>query len=52
MEIDEASSNPQGLIMEALHSAGFRGALSYPLMASEGSVNSLNSSDLEEFTKV
>ncbi|KMZ75037.1 Mitochondrial-processing peptidase subunit alpha [Zostera marina] len=52
MEIDEASRNPQGLIMEALHSAGFRGALSYPLMASEGSVNSLNSSDLEDFTKL
>jgi len=48
-EIAEASSNPQGLLLEALHSAGFSGALANPLVAPESAVNGLNSSILEEF---
>uniref|UniRef100_A0A0A9FEW9 Alpha-MPP n=1 Tax=Arundo donax TaxID=35708 RepID=A0A0A9FEW9_ARUDO len=41
-EIAEVSANPQGLLLEALHSAG-------PLMASESAVNRLDVSILEEF---
>ncbi|KAK8963712.1 Mitochondrial-processing peptidase subunit alpha [Platanthera guangdongensis] len=48
-EIAEYSSNPQGLILEAMHSVGYSGALSIPLMASESSLNYLNSSILEQF---
>uniref|UniRef100_A0A5B6YHL6 Uncharacterized protein n=1 Tax=Davidia involucrata TaxID=16924 RepID=A0A5B6YHL6_DAVIN len=48
-EIAEASNNPQGLLLEALHSAGYSGALANPLLAPESSVNRLNSTILEEF---
>jgi mitochondrial-processing peptidase subunit alpha len=46
------SSNPQGLLLEALHSAGYSGALAKPLMASESVVNRLDVSVLEEFVAV
>ncbi|KAL8158794.1 hypothetical protein V2J09_000331 [Rumex salicifolius] len=48
-EISEASNNPQGLLMEALHSVGYSGALAYPLLATDSAINQLNSSVLEEF---
>ncbi|XP_020691123.1 mitochondrial-processing peptidase subunit alpha [Dendrobium catenatum] len=48
-EIAEASNNPQGLLLEAIHSAGYSGALAIPLLASESSLNYLNSSALEQF---
>uniref|UniRef100_A0A5B6YHQ8 Uncharacterized protein n=1 Tax=Davidia involucrata TaxID=16924 RepID=A0A5B6YHQ8_DAVIN len=48
-EIAEASNNPQGLLLEALHSAGYSGALANPLMAPESAINRLNSTILEEF---
>lgn len=48
-EIAEASSNPQGLLLEAIHSAGYSGALAIPLIASESSLNKLNGSILEQF---
>jgi len=48
-EIAEVSANPQGLLLEALHSAGYSGALAKPLMASESAVNRLDVSILEEF---
>ncbi|KAG5030120.1 hypothetical protein JHK87_013634 [Glycine soja] len=48
-EIGEASKNPQDLLLEAIHSAGFSGALANPLLASESAVNRLNSTILEEF---
>ncbi|KAF1872721.1 hypothetical protein Lal_00016558 [Lupinus albus] len=34
-DIGEASKNPQDLLLEAIHSAGFSGALANPLLASE-----------------
>jgi processing peptidase subunit alpha len=46
------SANPQGLLLEALHSAGYSGALAKPLMASESAVNRLDVSVLEEFVSV
>jgi hypothetical protein len=46
------SANPQGLLLEALHSAGYSGALAKPLMASESAVNRLDVSILEEFVAV
>merc|ERR1711915_285367 len=48
-EIAEISNNPQSLILEALHSAGYAGALGNPLMAPESAINRLNGTILEEF---
>ncbi|RDX84491.1 Mitochondrial-processing peptidase subunit alpha, partial [Mucuna pruriens] len=48
-ELGELSNNPQGLLLEAVHSAGYSGALAYPLLASESALNRLNGSILEEF---
>ncbi|CAN0901419.1 Mitochondrial-processing peptidase subunit alpha [Linum grandiflorum] len=48
-EISEASNNPHGLLLEAIHSAGFSGALANPLLAPESAINRLNSTLLEEF---
>ncbi|CAK9152784.1 unnamed protein product [Ilex paraguariensis] len=48
-EISESSNNPQNLLLEAIHSAGYSGALANPLMASESALNRLNSTNLEEF---
>uniref|UniRef100_A0A1D1ZBE4 Mitochondrial-processing peptidase subunit alpha n=1 Tax=Anthurium amnicola TaxID=1678845 RepID=A0A1D1ZBE4_9ARAE len=48
-EMAELSNNPQVLLLEAIHSAGYTGALANPLMATESSINRLNSKILEEF---
>ncbi|GKV11828.1 hypothetical protein SLEP1_g23047 [Rubroshorea leprosula] len=48
-EMAVASENPQNLIMEAIHSVGYSGALANPLLAPESTVNGLNSTILEEF---
>ncbi|KAI3753143.1 hypothetical protein L2E82_25188 [Cichorium intybus] len=48
-EIGEYANNLETLLLEALHFAGYSGALANPLLASEGS---LNSSILEEFVAV
>ena len=51
-EIGEASKNLQDLLLEAIHSAGFSGALANPLLASESALNRLNGTILEEFVTV
>lgn len=51
-EIAEASSNPQALLLEAIHSAGYTGALAIPLIASESALNNLNGSILEQYLAV
>lgn len=51
-EIGEASKNPQDLLLEAIHSAGFSGALANPLLASESALNRLNGTILEKFVTV
>ncbi|XXG48204.1 hypothetical protein AAC387_Pa02g2716 [Persea americana] len=48
-EIGEISKNPQGLLLEAIHSAGYSGALANPLLAPESAISRLNSTILEEF---
>ncbi|KAE9614008.1 putative quinol--cytochrome-c reductase, Mitochondrial processing peptidase [Lupinus albus] len=48
-DIGEASKNPQDLLLEAIHSAGFSGALANPLLASESVLNGLNGTVLEAF---
>ncbi|GAV62161.1 Peptidase_M16 domain-containing protein/Peptidase_M16_C domain-containing protein, partial [Cephalotus follicularis] len=48
-EISEASKNPDGFLLEAIHSAGYSGALSNPLLAPESAIKRLNSTILEEF---
>ena len=52
VEINEASNNPQALLLEAVHSAGYYGALGNSLMAQEATLGRLNSSVLEEFVAV
>lgn len=51
-EIAELANNPQGLLLEAIHSAGYSGALANPLLAPESAINNLNSSILEHFVVV
>ncbi|KAL4365386.1 hypothetical protein AHAS_Ahas07G0100900 [Arachis hypogaea] len=48
-ELGELSNNPQGLLLEAIHSAGYSGALATPLLAPESALNRLDGSILEEF---
>lgn len=48
-EIAEFSKNPQALLLEAIHSAGYAGPFANPLMASEASINKLDGTALEEF---
>ncbi|KAF3442943.1 hypothetical protein FNV43_RR16861 [Rhamnella rubrinervis] len=48
-EISEASNNPEALVLEAIHCAGYSGALANPLLAPESAINRLNSTILEEF---
>ncbi|CAI9301959.1 unnamed protein product [Lactuca saligna] len=47
--ISEYANNPETLLLEAIDSVGYSGALANPLLASEGSLNRLSSSILEEF---
>ncbi|KAG9157718.1 hypothetical protein Leryth_021226 [Lithospermum erythrorhizon] len=48
-EISEISKNPQHLLMEAVHSAGYTGAFANALMASEATLGKLNGTVLENF---
>ncbi|PIA64572.1 hypothetical protein AQUCO_00100209v1 [Aquilegia coerulea] len=48
-EIGEINNNPQGLLMEAIHSVGYSGALANPLLAPEAALNRINATVLEEF---
>ncbi|XP_022749882.1 mitochondrial-processing peptidase subunit alpha-like isoform X1 [Durio zibethinus] len=48
-EIAEAAKNPHGLLLEAIHSAGYSGALANPLLAPESAVNILNGTVLDDF---
>ncbi|XP_030525239.2 mitochondrial-processing peptidase subunit alpha [Rhodamnia argentea] len=48
-ELSELSNNPQGLLLEAIHSAGYAGALANPLLAPESALNRLDNTMLEEF---
>ncbi|KFK38993.1 hypothetical protein AALP_AA3G186200 [Arabis alpina] len=48
-EIGELANNLMGFLLEAVHSAGYSGALANPLYASESAINGLNGDVLEEF---
>ncbi|KAK4344300.1 hypothetical protein RND71_037394 [Anisodus tanguticus] len=48
-EISEYSKNPQHLLLEAVHSAGYAGPYGNSLMATEATINRLNSRVLEDF---
>ncbi|KAH7853271.1 hypothetical protein Vadar_000770 [Vaccinium darrowii] len=48
-EISEASNNPPSLLLEAIHSVGYSGALANPLVAPESAIGRLDSTILEEF---
>ena len=53
LEVSEAASNnPQALLVEAMHSAGYSGALANSLMAQESTMFRLDSSVLEQFVAV
>lgn len=51
-ELEEAAENPQGVLLEAIHSAGFSGALANPLIAPESAISQLDANVLEEFVYV
>jgi hypothetical protein len=51
-EIADASDCPQGLLLEALHSSGYSGALAKPLVAPASALQRLDSSILEKFVAV
>lgn len=48
-ELGELHNNPQGLLLEAIHSTGYAGALGNPLLAPESALNRLDGTILEEF---
>ncbi|PON81089.1 Coenzyme PQQ biosynthesis protein [Trema orientale] len=48
-EIVELSNNPQGLLLEAIQSAGYSGALANPLLAPETALDRIDGSILEKF---
>lgn len=48
-ELAEVSNYPQGLLLEAIHSAGYAGALANPLFAPEAALHRLDGSILEDF---
>ncbi|KAK9050772.1 hypothetical protein SSX86_030258 [Deinandra increscens subsp. villosa] len=48
-EIREYANNPEALLLEAVHSVGYYGPLANPLLASECSLNRINSTVLEDF---
>lgn len=49
VELGEVSNNPQALLMEAIHFAGYSGAMANPLLAPESAIARLSSQILEEF---
>ncbi|KAL0816122.1 hypothetical protein Bca101_072566 [Brassica carinata] len=49
VEIAELAKNPMGLLMEAVHTAAYSGALANPLYAHESALDRLNGELLEEF---
>lgn len=51
-DISEASKNPEALVLEAVHSIGYKGGLANPLLAQESSISRLNSNVLEQFVAV
>lgn len=51
-ELGELHNNPQGLLLEAIHSTGYAGALGNPLLAPESALNRLDGTILEEFVAV
>lgn len=51
-EIGEYANNPEALLLEAIHSAGYAGGLGNPLLASEGLLSRINSTVLEDFVAV
>ncbi|KAI3913943.1 hypothetical protein MKW98_010755 [Papaver atlanticum] len=48
-EVQQLNNNPEGLLLEALHSVGYTGALANPLSAPEDAVDRLNGDLLEKF---
>ncbi|CAA0382641.1 Metalloenzyme LuxS/M16 peptidase-like [Arabidopsis suecica] len=49
VEIGEFATNPMGFLLEAVHSAGYSGALANPLYAPESAITGLTGDVLEEF---
>ncbi|CAH8255351.1 unnamed protein product [Arabidopsis lyrata] len=49
VEVAELAKNPMGFLLEAIHSAGYSGALASPLYAPESALDKLNGELLEDF---
>lgn len=50
-EVQGAASNPQSLVLEALHHVGYTGALANPLLCPDSQLNRLNGEALFEFVQ-
>ncbi|CAD7695334.1 unnamed protein product [Ostreobium quekettii] len=48
-DLENMKKNPQVMLTEALQSAAYQGALGWPLIASENSLQSITSKDLHDF---
>ncbi|XP_022723313.1 mitochondrial-processing peptidase subunit alpha-like [Durio zibethinus] len=48
-DLEEVSKNPERIILEAVHSTGYSGALANPLLVPESALDRLDSSILKEF---
>ncbi|KAI5063147.1 hypothetical protein GOP47_0021694 [Adiantum capillus-veneris] len=50
-ELAEIMNNPQSVLMEALHTAGYQGCLAKPLVASESALAQINAESLAYFVQ-
>eukprot|EP00250_Pteridium_aquilinum_P022652 c2550_g1_i1 orf=435-1967(-) len=50
-ELAEIMNNPQSVLIEALHTAGFQGGLAKPLVASESALSQINAESLAQFVQ-
>ncbi|EFJ11431.1 hypothetical protein SELMODRAFT_183257 [Selaginella moellendorffii] len=50
-ELAEMFNNPQSILLEALHSAGYSGPIGHPLLASESALSKLDGATLTDFVR-
>lgn len=51
VELGDLSNNPQALLLEAIHSSGYSGALANPLLAPESTLDKFKHANLDKFIK-
>ena len=51
-ELADLMNNPQSLLLEALHTVGYQGALAKPLVVSESALSQITADSLAKFVQV